>query len=178
MPNWFIDYVQSLTLGQIMSWFASITVVVCGLIEWNKKIPLHPFSKLFSWIGSCFTRSLNDKIDNLETQVKDTNTALTNFRSDVEQKFKDNERASDDKEMKRLRASIIMFSDSCSRHEHHTKVHFENMFRDIDDYNEYCKKHNFPNHFIDGEVAYIKSVFQKCLAEDRFIKGDKNERDS
>ena len=48
----------------------------------------------------------------------------------------------------------------------------------IDDYNEYCKKHNFPNHFIDGEVAYIKSVFQKCLAEDRFIKGDKNERDS
>ena len=79
------------------------------------------------------------------------------------------ERHSDEKEAKRLRSNIICFSDSCRIGTHHTKNHFENIFRDYDDYKNYCKVHKFENHFIDGEMSYIESIYEECLRENKFL---------
>ena len=124
---------------------------------------------MFAWIGKQFTKGIDEKIERLNKQIQDTAKAVEDLHNEMEHRFDENEKHDDDKEMKRLRASIIQFSDDCGRHIHHTKVHFENIFRDIDDYKRYCEKHNFPNHFIDGEVAYISSVYKQCLEENRFL---------
>jgi len=166
-----VEYVKSLTLGEVFAALVIILGVISAFIEWNKSIPAHPLTAFFSWLGKCFTQSINTRLDGLEKQIKDTNKAVTDLQSEMDTRFKEAERASDEKEMKRLRASIICFSDSCGKHEHHTKSHFDNIFRDIDDYNSLCEKHDFPNHFIEGEVRYIESVFDKCQRESKFLRG-------
>lgn len=177
MPTWVIEYVQSLTVGQIFTWLAGIGTFILALIEWNKKIPSRPLTKFIEWIGSCFTAKLTRKMDELDKQVKDTNKAIADLHSEMDTKFKETERASDEKEAKRLRANIIAFSDECGRDIHHTKVHFENIFRDIDDYNKYCDKHKLENHFIEGEVRYIQSIYDECVKEHKFTTGSDKEEE-
>lgn len=164
-----LEVIESFTVGEVIKYIVAIIGVLSVLVEWNKKIPWHPWSHIFSWVGKQFTKTIDEKIENLDRQVKDTNKAVQGLREDMERKFDEKQRNDDEKEMKRLRADIISFSDDCGRHTHHTKVHFENIFRVIDDYNKLCEEHNFPNHFIDGEVEYIKSVYEECLKDNKFL---------
>lgn len=175
MPTWFIEYVQSLTVGQVFTWLAGISTIILALVEWNKKIPFHPLTKFLSWVGSCISKNLATNLTDLEKQVKDINKAVADLHNEMDTKFKEVERASDEKEAKRLRANIIAFSDECGRDVHHTKVHFENIFRDVDDYKKYCAKHNLENHFIEGEVRYIQSIYDKCVTDHKFITGSDKE---
>ena len=164
-----LEWIEALALKEVAEYIAVTIGVISLLVEWNKKIPWHPWSSMFAWIGKQFTKGIDEKIERLNKQIQDTAKAVEDLHNEMEHRFDENEKNDDDKEMKRLRASIIQFSDDCGRHIHHTKVHFENIFRDIDDYKRYCEKHNFPNHFIDGEVAYISSVYKQCLEENRFL---------
>lgn len=181
MPTWVIEYVQSLTVGQVFTWLFSVSALLLGLVEWNKKIPFHPLTKVFSWIGSCLTKTLTksfmDELGELKKQVENNNKAITDLHNEMDTKFKERERDNDEKEAKRLRANIIAFSDECGRDIHHTKVHFENIFRDIDDYNRYCTKHSLANHFIEGEVRYIQAVYDECVKEHKFTTGSDKDRE-
>ena len=107
--------------------------------------------------------------DDLEKTTKESNIAIKELGKMVDERFKEHKKEADEKEAKRLRAGIISFSDSCRVKDRHTKKHFENIFRDYDDYIAYCSKHNIPNHYIEGEYEYIQSVYQKCLRENSFL---------
>ena len=112
---------------------------------------------------------MDTKLELIEQQQKANNDAIIELDKKVERKFSEQQKEADEKEAKRLRASIISFSDSCRVHEKHTKNHFENIMRDYDDYMVYCDKHNLENHFIEGEKQYIESVYQECLRENKFL---------
>ena len=130
--------------------FASVTSIPIFCLGSNKSIPLG----LSLWC--CFSSvNISYRLENLDNKI--------------DLKFEEKNKDDDEKEAKRLRASIIAFSDSCRVNTKHTKQHFENVFRDIDDYNLYCMKHNIPNHYIDGEVSYITSIYEKCLRENSFL---------
>lgn len=161
---------ESITLGDVLQTLSVLFGTILVFIEWSKKIPFNPLSSFMKWLGSLFLKSLSDKVDSLDAQVKENTNKIGKLHTEMDKRFADKQKSDDEKEMKRLRSSIIQFSDDCGRHIHHTKVHYENIFRDIDDYNTLCRIHNFPNHFIDKEISYIQSVYEQCLESDRFIK--------
>lgn len=113
---------------------------------------------------------------NLETQEsiehmhKEYKESIKTIREEYNARIDKLEYSADEKEVKRLRSNIICFADSCRNGDvKHTKQHFENIFRDYDDYLSYCKARNFQNHFIDGEMEYIKAVYTEASKGNKFI---------
>ena len=164
-----VEYLKNLTLGELFNYIVGAIAVVSFLVEKSKKLPFKPWSALISWFGKCLTTNLAKDLQDLKKETKANNEAIIELSKKVDKKFNEQQRQADEKEAKRLRASIISFSDSCRIHDKHTKTHFENVMRDYDDYMAYCDKHNLENHFIEGEKQYIESVYQECLRENKFL---------
>lgn len=166
----FIETVLAdVTLKQVFDFIVGIIAVFSVFVEFSKKIPFHPWSFLLSQLGKAINRDMRDKLDELERQQNTLKEAVNELKSDMEKRFNESATEADTKEAKRLRSRIIEFADSCRVHQKHTKTAFENITRDYDDYVEYCRKRNIPNHFIDAEFAYIKDVYAECQEENKFI---------
>ncbi len=178
--NDFINSILNMTLEQIIQTIILISGIISIMIEKSKKLPFNPWSKMFEWIGSKFNKPLYEKIDKIE---KDNNctkelivemrseyrTSIQSIKEDYNSRIDKMEKDSDEKEAKRLRANIICFSDSCRLDKNtYTKQHFENIFRDYDDYILYCEKQKIPNHFIDSEYNHIRRVFEERLKDPNF----------
>lgn len=163
------ELLESITLKDIIYFIGGVIALLSIIVEKSKNFPFHPWSSLLEWFGSCITKNIDSKLELIESQQKANNEAIIELNEKVDRKFKEQQREADEKEAKRLRASIISFSDSCRIHEKHTKNHFENIMRDYDDYMIYCDKHKLENHFIEGEKQYIESVYQECLKENKFL---------
>lgn len=162
-------YLDTITLRQVFDFIVGAIAILSVVVEFSKKIPFHPWSFILSYFGKALNSDIKKKLDELE-QTTDANIeAIKELKQDMEQKFKENSADADTKEAKRLRSRIIEFADSCRVHQKHTKTAFENTIRDYDDYMDYCEKHDIPNHFIDAEYEYIKSVYSQCQAENKFV---------
>lgn len=164
-----IKALENMTVRDLINTIVGIMAVVTLVIEFTKKLPWKPLTHIVEWFGSTLTHKLDEKVELLTTQTKANNEAIIKLDEKVDRQFLENQKEQDEKEAKRLRASIICFSDSCRIDTQHSKSHFENIFRDIDDYKTYCEKHDIPNHFIDGEVAYITEVYEHVLKENKFV---------
>ena len=166
----FIETVLAdVTLKQVFDFIVGIIAVFSVFVEFSKKIPFHPWSFLLSQLGKAINRDMRDKLDEVERQQNTLKEAVNELKLDMERRFNESATEADTKEAKRLRARIIEYADSCRVHQKHTKTAFENITRDYDDYVEYCRKRNIPNHFIDAEFAYIKDVYAECQEENKFI---------
>ena len=174
------EILNTITIGCAIKYIVTITGILSVVIEKSKKLPFNPWSTLFNWLGYKVNEPVNIRLDKIEEQNKDTNDYINKMRNEYKESIKcirgeyntridKLERNLDEKEAKRLRSSIICFSDSCRIGTHHTKRHFENAFRDYDDYIGYCESHDFENHFIDEEMAYIREVYNECLRENKFL---------
>ena len=160
---------DTVTLKDIIYFIVGVIGVLSIVVEKAKKIPFHPWTLLFEWIGKSLTKNVDCKLELIEQQQKANNEAIIELDKKVERKFKEKQEDDDTKEAKRLRARIIEFADSCRVGNHHTQNHFENVMRDYSDYVDYCSKHDIPNHFIDSEYKYIEGVYQECLRENKFL---------
>lgn len=160
---------KNITLKQVFDFIVGTIAVISVIVEFSKKIPFHPWSFMLSYIGKAINSDLRKEINEIKKQQDANIKAVNELKKDMERKFNESATEADTKEAKRLRSRIIDFADSCRVHQKHTKTAFENITRDYDDYCQYCKKWDIPNHFIDAEFEYIKQVYQECLEENKFI---------
>ena len=160
---------ETVTLKDVIYFIVGVIAVLSVVVEKAKKLPFHPWTHLFEWIGNNLTKSVDMRLELIEQQQKANNEAIIELDKKVDRKFKEKQEDDDTKEAKRLRARIIEFADSCRVGDHHTQNHFENIMRDYSDYVDYCYKHGIPNHFIDSEYKYIEDVYQECLRENKFL---------
>lgn len=163
------EILMNITLLHLRDIFLKAFAIIMVVIEFNKKIPFHPISYILGSFGKMLNKSLYEKMDEIEKQQEKNNKKIMELNEKVDKKFEEKQKDDDEKEAKRLRARIIEFADSCRVGNKHTQNHFENVFRDYDDYIRYCSKNSIPNHFIDAEHDYIDSVYHKCLKENRFL---------
>lgn len=167
------NFLESITLKDITYLIVGAITVISIVVEKIKKFPIKPLSSLLEWLGKGLNKSVNDRLDKMEeqqtTNYESNKKAIKELKESMDKKFTDKQKDDDEKEAKRLRASIIEFADSCRIGNHHTQNHFENVMRDYSDYVDYCNKHKIPNHFIDNEYIYIKGVYQECLRENKFL---------
>ena len=165
--------IQSMTVKELFDYIVGVILVISIIVEKSKKLPFNPWSKLLSWVGGAlFMKHAEEslhRLDIIQKQTEANSEAVIELNKKVDEKFAEQQKEENEKEAKRLRANIICFSDSCRVHDRHTKKHFENIFRDYDDYVRYCEIHNIPNHYIDEEYDYIRGVYQECIAENKFL---------
>lgn len=68
------------------------------------------------------------------------------------------------------RRRIIQFADEIRRKVRHSEEHFNDVFIDIKNYNDYCHEHpNFENGKAVASIAIIEDTYKKCVAEDDFL---------
>lgn len=164
-----MEFLETITLRQILGFIASSTALLSVVMEFSKKIPFNPWSFIFTQLGKALNKDINAKLDELDIQQKANSEAIRKLEQVVEEKFSEKQKDDDEKEAKRLRSHIIEFADSCRVGNKHTQTHFKNVMKDYGDYENYCKKHNIPNHYIDIDYAYIEEVYSRCLKDNDFL---------
>ena len=110
----------------------------------------------WSWIARIIGRAINGevlaKVDQLEFRVNKLNDIM-------------GERAAKD-----ARTRILRFGDECLHGDRHSKEHFDQILRDITEYETYCDKHpDFKNNMAVLTIASIKSNYQERLRDHDFL---------
>lgn len=110
----------------------------------------------WSWIGRVIGRAINgevlEKVDELSKDVKH------------------NKEDDDEKWASLSRTHILRFGDEILHGVDHSKEHFDQVMRDISNYEQYCKTHpNYLNGVAHATIQQIKKTYQKCLDENSFL---------
>ena len=153
----FNDWFFALQIKDIVSLITWILGGISIIIEFNKKIPLHPLSRMFKWMGSILNRETLEKLDEIAIQsaqvkeeVKDISDRLTRFEEETNDK-----RAVD------MRNQIIDFSENLRLGKEYSVKQFESALGVVSRYYDHCERHNIRNHYIDGETEFIREKFHE-----------------
>lgn len=143
-----LEYIKSLTLGDILLWLSAFSVVVD-----ISPIKLNPWKYLLSKIGDCLNKNTNEKIENLDHKISSVNSEL---KSHIEEDQIDN--------IKSCRLRIIRFSNELSSGHEYNKEYYENIMDDIDTYERYCQDHpKFPNNKASMSILNIKEHYKRLI---------------
>ena len=152
------EWLLALQVKDIASLMAWAIGAISIIIEFNKKIPLHPLSRMFKWMGSILNREALEKLDEIAVQsaqvkeeVKDISDRLTRFEEETNDK-----RAVD------MRNQIIDFSENLRLGKEYSVKQFESALGVVSRYYDHCERHNIKNHYIDSETEFIKEKFREA----------------
>ena len=149
--NAIIEAISKLTVGEIVTYIALFLAGVATVVEKTSKT-VKPLTKLARAIGRAINGELIEKVENLEQKIE---------MMDQEEQL---QRAKD------ARTRVLRFGDELIHNVHHTKEHFDDVLRDISDYEKYCDDHpKFENDQMHITADYIKSTYRKCLETHSFL---------
>lgn len=109
------------------------------------------FKKFLSAIGDIQNKDLNEKVIDISKRL-----------ADIEKRQQE-----DAKQAKRR--AILKFADECRLGARHSKEMFNNVFTDIDSYEQLCKDTGDPNSVLEEAIDYIKEINHKCLKENSYL---------
>lgn len=138
-------------IKEIAMYGGGILMVLMTLVQISP-VKINPWS----WIGRVIGRAINgevlEKVDNLSNDVKH------------------NKEDDDEKWASLSRTHILRFGDEILHGVNHSKEHFDQIMRDISNYEQYCDTHpNYLNGVAHATIQQIKKAYQKCLDENNFL---------
>lgn len=134
-----------------MGYIALIVAGISTVVEKTSKT-VKPLTKLARAIGRAINGDLIEKVDNLEQKIE---------KMDQEEHL---QRAKD------ARTRVLRFGDELIHDVRHTKEHFDDVLRDITEYEKYCDEHpKFENDQMHITAEHIKETYHKCLKEHSFL---------
>lgn len=117
----------------------------------------------WSWIAKHIGRAINGEV--IEDIAKIRGDIKELQRDQEEQKQKREEDKADE-----ARNRILRFSDELRMHTDHSEEMFDQVLRDIDKYEKYCRDHpDYKNSKAVDAIQLTREVYHKCKQEDRFI---------
>ncbi len=116
------------------------------------KIKLNPWGMLLEFIGGALNRDVKKELNNIQQML----SAHRDYLKDIEMTV-------DMNEIKRIRAEIFAFADSCKMGEKHTEEAFLHIIDIHEDYKELLEKYEMTNGRISMDYDYIMSVYQDCV---------------
>lgn len=149
--NAIIEAISEMTVGELAG---SIALVLVGVATFVEKISktMKPLTKLARAIGRAINGDLIDKVEGLEQKIE---------KMDQDDKL---QRAKD------ARTRVLRFGDELLHDVRHTKEHFDDVLRDITEYEKYCLEHpEFENDQMHITAEHIKETYHKCLREHSFL---------
>lgn len=121
------------------------------------KIKLNPWKKLFEFIGTSLNRDVKKELDSIKGLIKCQGESIREIEMTV-----------DMNEIKRIRAEIFAFADSCKMGEKHTEEAFLHIIDIHEDYEELIEKYNMTNGRITLDYDYVMNVYQDCVKKGVF----------
>ena len=116
---------------------------------------------LWSFLTAILQKRANDQKE--EKEILD---AIADLKKDIEGLKQNHERDNADN----ARNRILRFDDELRRHIDHSEEFFNQIIDDTNFYEGYCKTHDtYPNSKAELAIGHIRSCYQKCKDEDKFI---------
>lgn len=108
-------------------------------------IKINPWSYIARKIGNAINGDILTGLTALQKEFED-------YRADV------------------CRNHILHFNDDILHETKHTKEHFDQILRDIDDYEKYCEAHeDYKNNVANLAIENIRGTYNKCIKENKFL---------
>lgn len=150
--------INNLTAGQITGGIAILAAILASIFEVSK-IEINPWSSLFGYIGRAINKDVIDKVDALEKQV-------IKIQEDADAR----EAKADERDANAARARILRFGDECLHDVKHSKEHFDEIMRDIKDYETYCDTHpHFENNTAVHTIDLINEIYHDRMRDHSFL---------
>lgn len=121
------------------------------------KIKLNPWKMLFEFIGKSLNRDVKKELDSIKGLIKCQGESIREIEMMV-----------DMNEIKRIRAEIFAFADSCKMGEKHTEEAFLHIIDIHEDYEELIEKYSMTNGRITLDYDYVMKVYQDCVKKGVF----------
>lgn len=146
-----VEAIRTMTVGELVGWFVLLAGGLSTVIE-IAPIKINPWTWLARAIGRAINGELIEKVDGLEKKIE------TMDQDDKLQRAKD------------ARTRVLRFGDELLHDVRHTKEHFDDVLRDITEYEKYCDEHpKFENDQMHITAEHIKETYHKCLKEHSFL---------
>ena len=146
-----IEAISEMTVGELAGSIALFLTGAAAFVEKTSKT-MKPLTKLARAIGRAINGDLIDKVEGLEQKIE---------KMDQDDKL---QRAKD------ARTRVLRFGDELIHDVRHTKEHFDDVLRDITEYEKYCDEHpKFENDQMHITAEHIKETYHKCLREHSFL---------
>jgi len=88
----------------------------------------------------------------------------------VDRKGEEREAKGEKREATHTRARILRFDDELREKRLHSVEHFQEILRDCDNYESYCREHaDYENSYAVDAISNIKKVFRQCKDDNNFI---------
>ena len=150
--------ISNLTAGQITGGIAVMAAILASIFEVSK-IEINPWSALFGYIGRAINKDVLAKVDALEIQV-------LKIQEDADAR----DAKADEREAKAARSRILRFGDECLHDVKHSKEHFDEIMRDIQEYETYCDTHpHFENNTAIHTINLINEIYHDRMRDHSFL---------
>lgn len=147
-------------------WQIGIALLVAGCIKIpSYEIRLLPFlvKKALRGFGNVINEDIVQRIETLETGFSECSIGM---REELSNHIK----KSEEERMDRARTRILRFNDEIMMDIEHSKEHFDEILKDIDRYESYCKAHaEYKNNKAVLAIQTIKEEYAYCLSHHKFL---------
>lgn len=110
---------------------------------------------------------MGKEIGTVKTEMSGVNKEIKGIKKDVA----DIREEAKEREATSRRVRILEFGDEILHNVDYSKEHWDNVLRDITEYENYCDAHpHYMNHVAKATIKHIKNMYDKHLDEDSFLK--------
>lgn len=153
------DFLNNLNLGNL----SFIVIMVLSLVEISP-IKINPWSVLIKWIAKLLG------IVDLKTEMVQVRYRMDELEKKIDQMKISEEGKEQLKEALAARRRILRFNDELLLKIKHSKEMFNDILKDITDYDNYCRTHpDFVNQRAVFAEQNVGKAYKKCMEENDFL---------
>lgn len=153
------EIINNLNLGNL----SIICFLVLSLVEISP-IKINPWSVLIKWIARLL--GIND----LKTEIVRIRDHMDELEKKIDNMKISNEEKEQLKEALAARRRILRFNDELLQKVRHSKEMFDDILKDITDYDNYCRTHpNFVNKKAVFAEQNVARAYKKCMEDNDFL---------
>ena len=153
-----MDVIMNATIGQIIGGICGIIAALSVFIEITP-IKINPVSDLLDWMGRRINHGLSIRIKELDEKV-----------DKIAERQDKIEKEDEERDIINCRVRILRFSDEIRRNMPQSYEGYEQVFADMDKYENYCKGHeNFKNHKTAAAEKLIRTTYEVHLERNDFL---------
>lgn len=146
-----MSFIDMLNVKTGVSVGAAIVVILMTLIQ-IAPIKLNPWDKILTWLGNHMNADIVKRVDVIEA------------------KLDEHIKESSDERIRKVRADILSFGNSCMNGRKHTKEEFEFVISECDQYEKYIEKTKSKNGVATTAISEIRRLYKKGIHDNSFLK--------
>ena len=153
------DFLNNLNLGNL----SFIVIMVLSLVEISP-IKINPWSVLIKWIAKLLG------ISDLKTEMVQVRDRMDELEKKIDNMKISEEEKEQLKEALAARRRILRFNDELLLKIKHSKEMFDDILKDISDYDRYVRTHpDFVNQKAVFAEQNVGKAYKKCMEENDFL---------